>query len=210
MKLVLFGLPGAGKGTVAERLSNEKSYLHISTGELFRDAIKNETELGKKVKESTASGELVPDELTVALVEERLSADDVEDNILLDGFPRTVSQAKSLAGLTTIDRVINFTITDQEVVERLTGRRTCKAAGHIYHIKYMPPKTANVCDHDGSELYTRSDDTIESVMTRLEVYREQTLPLIDFYRVRGLLADIHASKKPEDVYSEVLSLIGEA
>ena len=203
MKLIFLGPPGAGKGTLAGAVSKDYAIPQISTGDMFREAIKKETELGKKVKAILASGALVPDDVTVDLVRERLSQPDAAKGYILDGFPRTIPQAEALEKFQALDAVVNFAIDDKLVVERLSGRLICKNCGAIYHVKNMPPKVAGVCDKCGGPLYTRPDDTLESITNRLDVYRKQTEPLIAFYRKKKLLKDIDSSKSPEDTHSQI-------
>ena len=190
MKFVFFGPPGAGKGTMAARAAAEFGLHHISTGEIFRAAIKNGTELGKKVQAVIESGGLVSDDLTVSLVRERLAQPDVRDGWLLDGFPRTIPQAEALVSFCPEDHVIDLAVSDAKVVERLSGRRMCKGCGRIYHATLMPPKKKDICDDCGNALYTRDDDREESVRTRLEAYRTQTLALQEYYRKRGTLFSV--------------------
>ncbi len=204
MKLIFLGPPGAGKGTIAKIIVKEKGFAHISTGDLFRAAIKNQTELGVKVKSIIDAGDLVPDELTIALVKERLNQDDIADGFILDGFPRTIAQADALASFCEIDSVINFEIEDEKIIQRLSGRRLCKECGEGFHTKFMPPKVENVCDKCNGELYIRKDDQPESIKNRLVVYEKSTQPLIDYYKDKGLLVNIDASGKPEDVSKSVL------
>jgi adenylate kinase len=207
MNLIFLGPPGAGKGTMAARAAAEAKIPHISTGDLFRNAIKNETDLGKKVKAILAKGDLVPDDLTIALVAERLSATDTNPGYILDGFPRTIPQAESFEAMSKIDKVINFVLADDAIVERLSGRRTCKSCGRGYHLKFMPPKREGVCDVCGGELYTRPDDSEESIRNRLTVYAKQTQPLIAFYSKRKILADIDAGPGPDTVFRSIQSLL---
>ena len=192
MKLIFLGPPGAGKGTLAARAVDILKVPHISTGNIFRAAIAAQSPLGLKVKSILDSGKLVDDETTIGLVKERLAEKDVENGYILDGFPRTIPQAEALAGFSTVDRVVNFDIPDSAVVERLGGRRTCRGCGANFHIVFGKPKQDGVCDHCGGELYTREDDKEGAIKKRLEVYREQTVPLIDYYRKNGLLADVDA------------------
>jgi len=203
MNLIFMGPPGAGKGTVAARAAQDFAIPHISTGDLFRAAIKNETELGLKVKAITEAGDLVPDELTIALVRERLEDDDTDDGFILDGFPRTIPQAEALDLFCEVTRVLNFTLTDEQIIERLSGRRVCKNCGKTYHVTTMPPKVAGVCDACGGELYTRKDDSVDSIKNRLAVYRSQTFPLIEFYQKSSLVQEIDASPSAEVVYRSV-------
>jgi adenylate kinase len=203
MKLIFLGPPGAGKGTLAGLVSKEYGIPQISTGDMFREAIKKETGLGKRVKEILGRGDLVPDDLTVSLVKERLSQEDARGGYILDGFPRTIPQAESLEKFQTLDAVVNFAISDELVVKRLSGREICKSCGAIYHVTNMPSKVKGVCDKCGGPLYTRPDDSLESITNRLEVYRTQTEPLIEFYRTRKLLRDIDSSKSPEDTNTQI-------
>ncbi len=197
MRLIFLGAPGAGKGTVATAIGKELGLPQVSTGDLFREAVKNGTELGLRVKGIMEKGELVPDELTVALVRERLGRPDTAKGYILDGFPRTVPQAEALASFQRIDAAVNFLCGDQVVVSRLSGRRICRSCGAIYHAQNMPPRREGVCDRCGGELYIRDDDRIDSIRNRLRVYREQTEPLIGWYRGRGLLHDIDSEQTVE-------------
>jgi adenylate kinase len=208
MKLIFLGPPGAGKGTLATLVSKEYGVPQISTGDIFRDAIKRETDLGRKVKEILGRGDLVPDELTVSIVRERLAQADARGGYILDGFPRTIPQATALAEFQTIDAVVNFTISDDMVIQRLSGREICKSCGTIYHVKNMPSKVKGVCDKCGGVLYTRPDDTLESITNRLDVYKKQTEPLIAFYKEKKLLRDIDSSKSPEDTLIQIRKVLG--
>ena len=197
MKLIFLGPPGAGKGTLAAVVSEVYKIPHISTGEIFRAAIREKTPLGLKVQSIIDSGQLVSDETTIELVRERLEKDDAKNGFILDGFPRTIAQAEALAKIIGIDCAVNFDISDEEVVSRLSGRRVCKACGKNYHTDYMKPAKEGVCDKCGGELFTREDDKIESISKRLDVYRAQTAPLIAYYRERNLLKDIDARPASE-------------
>jgi adenylate kinase len=208
LKLILLGPPGAGKGTIAAKISEKYGIPGISTGDLFRNAVKNSTPLGLKVKEIMGKGELVPDELTCDLVKERLGKDDVKNGYMLDGFPRTIPQAEALKDFAQIDKVINFICSNDVVISRLSGRRICKDCGKIYHVTNMPPKTEGICDACGGELYTRDDDKIESIKNRLEVYKEQTEPLINFYKNLNILEDIDSSKTPKEAMEQIQSILG--
>ncbi|GAB6091122.1 adenylate kinase [Spirochaeta dissipatitropha] len=207
MRLMFLGPPGAGKGTMAGKLAQELKIVHISTGDIFRAAIRNETELGKKVKGILAAGDLVPDELTIALVEERLQEPDTKNGYILDGFPRTIAQADALSGFADLDAVINFTINDEEVVRRLSGRRVAPGSGRIYHIEFDPPKVEGKDDETGEDLVTREDDQKEAILHRLEVYRKKTQPLIDYYREKKSLQNLDASPAPQKVFQNLLELI---
>jgi adenylate kinase len=199
MKLIFLGPPGAGKGTISDLAVEKLGLPHISTGDLFRAAVKNGTPLGLKVKDIMASGGLVPDELTIELVKERLSQADCAKGWILDGFPRTIPQAEALEKIAAVDSVVNFEVADAIVVDRLSGRRMCKACGKIYHVKNMPPKKEGICDVDGTELYTRDDDKAAAIQVRLDTYRKSTEPLIDWYGKKGKLLTIDGVGAPNDV-----------
>ena len=199
MNIVLLGSPGAGKGTYAKRILGIYGIPQISTGDMFREAIKNKTEIGLKAKGYMDKGELVPDDVTIGIVEERLKQDDCENGFMLDGFPRTIVQADALSNVIAIDKVLNFTASDDTIIDRLSGRRVCKSCGAIFHIRNIIPKVEGVCDNCGGELYQRDDDKPESVKKRLDVYKKQTSPLIDYYKEKNLLADIDANKPIEQV-----------
>ncbi|WP_249670765.1 adenylate kinase [Bacillus altitudinis] len=213
MNLVLMGLPGAGKGTQAERIVDDYGIPHISTGDMFRAAMKEETQLGLEAKSFIDKGELVPDEVTIGIVRERLGKNDCEQGFLLDGFPRTVAQAEALEDILkdigrTIDYVINIKVDKDALMERLTGRRICKDCGATYHLAFNPPAKENVCDKCGGELYQRADDNAETVSTRLEVNLKQTEPLLNFYSEKGYLANIDGAKHINDVYADIKDLLG--
>jgi adenylate kinase len=207
MNLIFLGAPGAGKGTLAGIVSKEYAIPQISTGDLFREAVNHGTELGLKVKGIMQRGELVPDELTVALVRERLERPDTTRGYIMDGFPRTIPQAQALASIQRIDGAINFSSDDQVVIRRLSGRRVCRACGAIYHVDNIPPRVEGVCDRCGGELYIRDDDRIESIRNRLKVYREQTEPLIEHYRGLGLLYEIDSSQSVEDSAAQLRPIL---
>ena len=214
MRAVLLGPPGAGKGTQAVRLVEKYGVPQISTGDIFRKNIKEGTELGKKAQEYTNSGRLVPDELVVDLVADRLQQEDCANGYLLDGFPRTIAQAEAFDKFLEehsqkLDAVINFEVGYEALMERLTGRRLCKDCGASYHIKNMPPKKEGVCDKCGGELIQRKDDTRETAEKRIEVYEESTAPLIDYYKASGALKNFNAEKDPKEVFKEIVAEIGE-
>ena len=208
MKIILMGPPGAGKGTQAEKLVELYQIPHISTGDMFRKAQKDGTELGLKAKSYMDQGQLVPDEVTVGIVKERLAEADCKEGFLLDGFPRTVQQADALDGILVelnmaLDCVVNIEVDKAFLVDRLTGRRVCRACGATYHIANKAPKVEGVCDKCGGELYQRGDDTIETVSNRLDVYAAQTAPLIDYYKSKGIMSSIDGSKSMEDVLADI-------
>ncbi len=204
MNLVFLGPPGAGKGTIAALAKEALKVPHISTGDLFRANIKNETELGLQVKSILASGGLVPDEITIKMVENRLKDDDAQNGYILDGFPRTVGQADALSTMSDVDAVINFTLPGEEIIRRLSGRRVCKSTGRTYHIVSNPPKVEGIDDETGEELIQRDDDKPEAIKHRLEVYESSTAPLIDYYRAKGLLIDLDCSGAPNDILAELI------
>lgn len=199
MKFIFLGAPGAGKGTLAVKAAQEYGIVHISTGEIFRTAIREKTPLGLTVQAIIDSGALVGDDITVALVKDRVNQKDAKNGFILDGFPRTIMQAEELAKILTIDAVVNFDISDTEVISRLSGRRMCKKCSKGYHVQFMPPKKEGTCDVCGSELITREDDKLEAIAKRLEVYKEQTEPLIAYYREKNLLIDIDARPAAQDI-----------
>ena len=195
MQLILMGPPGAGKGTQAAELVKKFSIPQISTGDMFRAAVKEGTELGKKAAECMKTGALVPDEVTVGIVKERLSKSDCANGFILDGFPRTVDQAdaleKILSGLNLkLDRVLNIHVPAEDLIERAVGRRICKGCGATYHVKFNPSKVENVCDNCSGELYQRADDNAETMKNRLSVYEESTRPLIEYYKKAGKYTEI--------------------
>lgn len=208
MKFVFFGAPGAGKGTMASRAAATYGLPHISTGDIFRQAMKDGTPLGLKVKAVIESGGLVSDELTIDLVRERLAREDARRGWLLDGFPRTIAQAEALASFNPEDHVINLEVSDDKVIERLSGRRMCPTCGRIYHVHFMPPKVPGLCDEDGGILYTRPDDREESVRVRLENYRTQTVPLVEFYRKRLTLVPMDGESDADTVWKALNSVMG--
>ncbi|MGF7398261.1 adenylate kinase [Thermoanaerobacterium thermosaccharolyticum] len=214
MRIILLGPPGAGKGTQAERIVNDYKIPHISTGDIFRYNIKNNTELGKLAKQFIDKGLLVPDDVTNKIVEDRLSKDDCSDGFLLDGYPRNVVQAESLGkylenkGL-KIDHVLNIIVDRDVLVQRLSGRRVCPSCGATYHIVTKPPKAEGICDNCGEKLIQRTDDNIESVLKRLEVYEDETKPLVEYYGKLNLIRNIDGNKPVNEVYKEIQALIGD-
>ena len=190
---IFLGPPGAGKGSLAVKVAEAYKIPHISTGDIFRANIKAQTPLGVKVKAIIDSGSLVSDELTFELVKDRLAQDDCKNGYILDGFPRTIPQAEMLEGLVSDVKVVNFEIADEIVIRRLSTRRVCKACGANFNVLTLPPKVEGVCDKCGGELYQRDDDKQESIMHRMDVYREQTEPLINFYKNKGKITDLDAS-----------------
>jgi len=214
LNLILLGPPGAGKGTHASVLKEKYDIPHISTGDIFRENIKEGTRLGTEAKGYMDKGELVPDGLVIEIVKDRLLKDDCGSGFLLDGFPRTVSQAEALEEFLNkaggkIDKVINITVSKEEIVERLTGRRTCKACGAVYNISSMPPEKEGICDKCGGELIQRADDSEETVLGRIEVYESQTRPLVDYYEKIGNIAFIDGMAGRENVFSEIVKAIEE-
>lgn len=208
MKLIFLGPPGAGKGTLAAKAVDILGLPHISTGAIFRSAIAAKSPLGLKVKAIIDAGKLVDDDTTIALVRERLSQDDAQKGYILDGFPRTIPQAEALAQFSTVEKVVNFDVPDSGVLERLGGRRVCRKCGHNFHIVFDKPATEGTCDHCGGEVYTRDDDRSEAIQKRLEVYRAQTAPLIDFYRQKGLLLDVDARPAVDEVVANFKKALG--
>lgn len=212
LNLILMGLPGAGKGTQAEKINETYHIPHISTGDMFRLAIKEGTELGQKAKEYMDQGALVPDDVTIGIVKERLAKDDCKDGFLLDGFPRTVAQAEALQSLLSdmnesIDYVLRVEVPEEHLVERLAGRRICPTCGTTYHILYNPPQQEGICDNDGSQLIQREDDQAETVKNRLEVNVEQMKPLLDYYHDRGYLVTIDGDQEIDHVFKDIQSTI---
>jgi adenylate kinase len=210
--IVLLGPPGVGKGTQAQIIAETLHLPHVSSGDLFRENIKNGTELGKQAEAYINKGELVPDDLTIAMIRQRLSQADCQGGALLDGFPRTTVQAEALQALLVefggkVDFVPYITAAEATLVDRLCGRWTCRTEGHVYHEKYNPPKMAGICDLDGSELYQRDDDQSETVIHRIQVYFAQTAPLIAYYRQRGLLSEIDGAQAIEKVSADLQAVL---
>ena len=214
MNLILFGAPGAGKGTQAVEIVKKYNLIHISTGDMFRNAIKNHTKMGELANSYISKGELVPDEVTVGLVKERLAQEDCKNGFILDGFPRTLPQAECLDRICQelnikIDYVIDIEVCTDELISRLSGRRVCKSCGASYHIMFNKPKVENVCDECNGELYTRKDDNKESVAVRLQTYQEQTLPLINYYTNKGMLLEINGQQDINEVFKEIVEKLGD-
>jgi adenylate kinase len=207
--IVLLGPPGAGKGTQAQLVAAKLGLVHISSGDLFREHLRNNSELGQQARSYIDRGELVPDDLTISMVRERLSLEDCQSGALLDGFPRTPAQAEVLADVLEdldgeVSSVPYISVSTEVLIARLSGRWTCKAAGHIYHELHNPPKNAGICDYDGSELYQREDDKVDTVKRRIQVYLDQTEPLIKYYRDRGLLVEVEGDQPINEVTASLL------
>ena len=212
MKIIMLGAPGAGKGTQAINIAKEYHIPHVSTGDIFRANIKNETELGMKAKSYMDAGKLVPDELTIGMLLSRISEADCSGGYVLDGFPRTIPQAESLKKALAergekIDFAVDIEVPDENIVERMGGRRSCPKCGATYHIAFNPPKKENVCDECGTELTQRADDKPETVKSRLSVYHEQTQPLIDFYKKEGVLKEFDGTKSPKEVFADIMEAL---
>ena len=214
MKIIMLGAPGAGKGTQAKKIAQKYSIPHISTGDIFRANIKNGTELGKKAKTYMDQGLLVPDELVVDLVVDRLNQDDCANGCVLDGFPRTIPQAEALDKALTavgqsVDFAINVEVPDENIVKRMSGRRACVNCGATYHVVYAPTKVENICDTCQGELILRDDDKPETVQKRLNVYHEQTQPLIDYYTKKNILVEVDGTVDIDDVFAAIVKVLGE-
>jgi adenylate kinase len=210
--IVLLGPPGAGKGTQAQIISEKLDLPHISSGDIFRENLKNQTELGRMAEGFMKRGELVPDDVTIAMIRERLSRPDSRTGALLDGFPRTPAQAEALEKMLSefggkVNAVPYISVPAEVLIERLTGRWTCRAEGHVFHEKYNPPKVSGHCDFDGSELYQREDDKADTVTRRIRVYLDQTKPLIEYYRDRGVLIEVDGTQSIEQVAGELLAAL---
>ena len=213
MKIIMLGAPGAGKGTQAKMIADKYRVPHISTGDIFRANIKNGTELGMEAKKYMDQGLLVPDELTVRILLDRVAQDDCKNGYVLDGFPRTIPQAEVLDSELTklgdhIDYAINVDVPDENIVKRMSGRRACLTCGATYHIEHVPPKKEGICDVCGSELVLRDDDKPETVKNRLNVYHEQTQPLIDFYTEKGVLKTVDGTVPMEEVFAAITAILG--
>lgn len=213
MKIIMLGAPGAGKGTQAKMIAEKYSIPHISTGDIFRANIKNGTELGKKAKSYMDKGQLVPDELTLDLIMDRFKQDDCKNGYVLDGFPRTIPQAEALdtalkAKGEKVDLAIDVDVPDENIVKRMGGRRACVGCGATYHVVYSPTKVEGVCDKCGEELIVRDDDKPETVLNRLEVYHNQTQPLIDYYNEQGILKSVDGTVDMKDVFNAIVDILG--
>ena len=213
MKIIMLGAPGAGKGTQAEMICAKYNLPHVSTGDIFRANIKNGTELGKEAKKYMDQGLLVPDELTVKILLDRVSQEDCKNGYVLDGFPRTIPQAEVLEKALTelgdkVDYAINVDVPDENIINRMSGRRACVTCGATYHIVYAPTKKEGLCDKCGSELILRDDDKPETVKNRLDVYHKQTQPLIDFYANKGILKEVDGTKPMNDVFNAITAILG--
>ncbi len=207
MRMIFLGPPGVGKGTHAAEAGEHYGIPKISTGDMLRDEIKNDSELGKKAQEYMNAGRLVPDELVIEILKERISQKDCINGFILDGFPRTLEQAEALESISEIELVVNFNLSHENLMQRLGGRITCRKCEAIYHVKNNPPKREGVCDLCGSELYVRKDQKPEVIETRLETYEKQTKPLIDYYRKKDLLVDFNAEGEVKDVSERLIKLI---
>ena len=213
MKVIMLGAPGAGKGTQAKKIAEKYEIPHISTGDIFRANIKNGTELGNKAKSYMDQGHLVPDELTCDLVVDRIKQADCKNGYVLDGFPRTIPQAEALKAALekmgeTIDYAINVEVPDENIIDRMSGRRACVSCGGTYHIKYNPTKKEGICDACGGELILRDDDKPETVKQRLEVYHTQTQPLIDYYTKEGILKEVDGTQDLQKVFDDITAILG--
>lgn len=212
MKIVMLGAPGAGKGTQAVNIAAKFGIPHISTGDIFRANIKNQTELGMKAKSYMDKGALVPDDITIGMLLDRIVDNDCRNGFVLDGFPRTIPQAESLKAALSlqdarIDHAIDIEVPDEVIIKRMGGRRSCPKCGATYHIVFNPPKKEGICDNCGTELVQRADDKPETVLERLKTYHDQTQPLIDFYRNEGVLTEVDGTKKPDDVLADILGAL---
>jgi len=212
MNLILLGPPGAGKGTQAKKITEKYGYPQISTGDILREAVKDRTEMGLKAKEYMDGGQLVPDEVVIGIIKDRLAEDDCKNGFILDGFPRTIAQAEALRDVlanmgTEINHVLDIAVEEESLVERLTGRRTCKKCGYGYHIKFSPPSGDGVCDKCGGELYRRADDNEETVKQRFKVYKDQSEALKSFYGDSGRYSRIDGEKGIEEVFGDIVGVL---
>lgn len=212
MRLIFLGPPGAGKGTQAKMLIERYNIPQISTGDILRAAVKEGTPLGKKAKEYMEAGKLVTDDIVIGIMQDRMKQDDCKAGFILDGFPRTVAQAEALDAMLKdlnmpLDKVLALTVPDEELLKRLTGRRTCKACGQMYHIVFDPPKKEGLCDKCSAELYQRADDNEETIKNRLSVYHSQTAPLLEYYGKKGLLREIDGTSSPDNIFNAILNVL---
>ena len=213
MKIIMLGAPGAGKGTQAKMIASKYNIPHISTGDIFRANIKNNTALGLEAKTYMDKGELVPDELTVKILLDRVAGDDCKNGYVLDGFPRTIPQAQVLEDALnaineSVDYAIDVDVPDENIIRRMSGRRACVSCGATYHIMYAPTKVENICDTCGDKLILRDDDKPETVLSRLEIYHKQTQPLIEFYTAKNVLKTVDGTKDLNDVFKEIVKILG--
>ncbi|MBQ6637430.1 MAG: adenylate kinase [Lachnospiraceae bacterium] len=214
MKIIMLGAPGAGKGTQAKMIAEKYGIPHISTGDIFRANIKNATELGMEAKKYMDEGKLVPDELTVKILLDRVAQDDCKNGYVLDGFPRTIPQAEVLTAALekmndAVDFAIDVNVPDENIVNRMSGRRACLTCGATYHIVHIPPKQEGICDKCGSALVLRDDDKPETVLNRLKVYHDQTQPLIDYYTEKGILKTVDGTKDMQEVFEQIVSILSQ-
>ena len=209
MNIVLLGPPGIGKGTVANKLSKKLGIPTISTGDMLRENVAQKTKLGLEAKSYMDKGLLVPDEVVIEMMKERLKKDDCKNGFILDGFPRTINQAEKIGKEIKIDRVVNIQANDEIIIGRLSKRRVCKKCGFIYHLVYIKPKKEGICDKCGGNLYMREDDKVEAIKERLKVYRNETKPLINYYKDKGILADADGSGTPEEEFQAIVNAVGD-
>ena len=213
MNLLIIGAPGTGKGTMSEKLIAEYGVVHISTGDMLRESVAAQTEVGLKAKSYMDAGKLVPDEVIHDIILERLGKNDIESGFLMDGYPRTLAQAEDLDVILNalnkkIDCVLNLELDENVLIDRITGRRICPECKSVYHIKSMPPKSEGICDNCGASLITRKDDTVESLSVRLEAYHDSTKPVIEYYASKGLVHNINSDQKPEAVFADIQKVLG--
>ncbi|MHA1230661.1 MAG: adenylate kinase [Candidatus Helarchaeota archaeon] len=207
LRLIFLGLPGAGKGTQAEKIAKKFNIPQISTGDILRENVRNGTELGKKAKTYMDEGKLVPDDIIINMIKERLKNPDCANGFILDGFPRTIEQAGALEDISPIDYAIFIDVPTDVLIERLTGRRSCKKCNAVYHIKYNPPKKPGICDACGGELYQRDDDKVETVKKRIEAYNNQTKPLVSYYKEKGILITIDGNRPIDEISKDIQEIL---
>ncbi len=205
---VFLGPQGSGKGTVIGKIKDKYTVPHISTGDMFREALKEGTEFGKKAQEFMNRGELVPDDVTCGMVNERIARDDCVDGYMLDGFPRNLKQAEALSEITTINTAVLLDVPEEVSLERLSGRRQCRECGTIFHLMFVPPQVEGVCDKCGGELYQRDDDKPEAIKERLAIYRAETMPIVGYYEDKGVLVKVDGAGTPDDVVAQILEKLG--